>query len=201
MSIAMSMSRATMIRRGSVRGDPGLGSILKGIGKVAGGFLVGGPVGALAGAASALAPALGGGTQQQLPPVVQQFLPQQVQPLSVGPQGGGFGIGGTITIPGVGTISGGTGVGVSGFGPGNIGAVGTPGACVPGMKGVRLNKTGYHLKNGTYIAPGTKCVRVRRRNPLNPRALSKAMSRVVSAKKAASTLNRISIRSGCAKCK
>lgn len=53
----------------------------------------------------------------------------------------------------------------------------TPG---PGQipKGYRLNKTGYHLKDGTYIPPGTKLVRNRRRNFANGRALNRAISRV-----------------------
>lgn len=45
-------------------------------------------------------------------------------------------------------------------------------------KGYRLNKTGYHLKDGTYIAPGTKLVRNRRRNFANGRALNRAITRV-----------------------
>jgi hypothetical protein len=70
------------------------------------------------------------------------------------------------------------------------------------MPGVRLNRTGYFLKSGQYIAPGTKCVRSRRRNPLNPRALSKAMGRVVSFKKAATAASRITIRErSCSRCK
>jgi len=47
-------------------------------------------------------------------------------------------------------------------------------------RGYRLNKTGYHLKDGTYVAPGTRYVKVRRRNPANPRALRKALSRAES---------------------
>ena len=49
-------------------------------------------------------------------------------------------------------------------------------------KGMRLNKSGYFLKDGTYIAPGTKYVKIRRRNSMNPRALSRAMARVEGAK-------------------
>jgi len=53
----------------------------------------------------------------------------------------------------------------------------TPG---PGQipRGYRLNKSGYHLKDGTYIAPGTKLVKVRTRNFANGKALNKSISRV-----------------------
>lgn len=50
-------------------------------------------------------------------------------------------------------------------------------ACPPGF---RANKSDYWLKNGTYVPKGTRCVRIRRRNPLNPRALDRATSRVAS---------------------
>jgi hypothetical protein len=58
------------------------------------------------------------------------------------------------------------------------------------MRAAHLNRSGYHLKNGTYVAPGTKCVANRRRNPLNPRALSRAMSRVAGAQKAIKSIIR-----------
>lgn len=45
-------------------------------------------------------------------------------------------------------------------------------------KGYRLNKSGYHLKDGTYIAPGTKVVKIRRRNFANGRALRRGIGRV-----------------------
>lgn len=55
-------------------------------------------------------------------------------------------------------------------------------AYTPGPEGIprghRLNKTGYHLKDGTYIPPGTKVVKVRRRNFANGRALNRSISRV-----------------------
>lgn len=43
-------------------------------------------------------------------------------------------------------------------------------------KGYRLNKTGYWTKDG-YVAPGTKLVKVRYRNPANAKALRRALSR------------------------
>lgn len=67
------------------------------------------------------------------------------------------------------------------FRPGAILPGGMP-AYTPGAeqvpRGHRLNKTGYHLKDGTYIPPGTKVVRNRRRNFANGRALNRAIGRV-----------------------
>jgi hypothetical protein len=76
-------------------------------------------------------------------------------------------------------------------GVGNGRGVKGNGLCCP--SGYHPNKAEYFLKNGTRIPEGTKCVRNRRRNPLNPRALDRAGSRVLSAKKAASWLARVSI--------
>ena len=63
--------------------------------------------------------------------------------------------------------------------------------------GTRPNKSGYYVQGGQYVAPGTVCVKRRRMNPLNPRALSKAMRRIESAKRATTVLNRITIRKKC----
>lgn len=51
---------------------------------------------------------------------------------------------------------------------------GPNGAC---PKGFRLNKSSYFLQDGTFIPEGTKCVRFRSMNPLNPRALRKGLRR------------------------
>jgi len=59
--------------------------------------------------------------------------------------------------------------------------------------GYHWNKTGYYTRAG-YVAPGTKEVKNRRRNSLNPRALDRALSRVTSAKKASKKLSRVTIR-------
>jgi len=53
-------------------------------------------------------------------------------------------------------------------------------ACPPGMacpKGMRLNKSDYFLTNGTFVQAGTRCVKIRRTNPANSRALSRAQRR------------------------
>lgn len=68
---------------------------------------------------------------------------------------------------------------------------GTSIAARPGMRiggGYRLNKSGYWLKSGQYVAPGTRAVKIRRTNPLNPRALSRAISRYDMARNAVKRL-------------
>ena len=81
-------------------------------------------------------------------------------------------------------------------------AVPTNGRACP--KGFHPNKTSYFLKDGTFVPKGAKCVKNRRRNPLNPRAASRAISRLESAKKAVERLQRIQIkckRCGLVRCK
>jgi len=63
--------------------------------------------------------------------------------------------------------------------------------------GYHLNKSDYFLKSGEYVPAGTRWVRNRKRNPANARATSRAISRVVGAKKYATSLSRISIRKKC----
>jgi len=63
-----------------------------------------------------------------------------------------------------------------------------------GWPGFHWNKSGYFLKSGEYVPPGTKAVRNRRRNPANPRATSNAIMRITGAKRYAKSLGRISIR-------
>lgn len=73
------------------------------------------------------------------------------------------------------------------------GASSTALTCTTGT-GHRLNKTGYFLRDGRYVAPGTKCVKTRRRNSLNPRALSRAISRVAAAKKWSKMLEGVEVK-------
>ena len=60
--------------------------------------------------------------------------------------------------------------------------VGPRGECPAGF---RPNKTGYWVTSSqgtpSFVSPGERCVRRRRRNPTNIRALDRAMSRVISA--------------------
>ena len=65
------------------------------------------------------------------------------------------------------------------------------------MGGYHLNKTGYHLMDGTYIPPGTRWVKNRRRNPGNMRALSRSLGRIKSAKRMTKALSNVTIRKSC----
>ncbi len=67
-------------------------------------------------------------------------------------------------------------------------AVGTKLAC---PSGYRPNKSDYFLKDGTYVEAGTRCVKNRRRNPMNPRALSRAIARIDGGKRLQNTLGEI----------
>ena len=58
--------------------------------------------------------------------------------------------------------------------------------------GFHPNKTSYHLKDGSFVDVGTRCVRNRRRNPMNARALSRAIGRVDSGKRLQNRLSEIS---------
>src|SRR5690348_17406828 len=99
--------------------------------------------------------------------------------LPTGSGGGaiGTGAGGSITLPGGITIGG--GISLAGAAGGGNFMSGTPGTAVAtcSPRGYHLNKRGYFTKHG-YVAPHTKYVRNRRRNDLNGRALSRALSRV-----------------------
>lgn len=48
------------------------------------------------------------------------------------------------------------------------------------MSGFHPNKTAYFLRSGEFVDVGTRCVRNRRRNPLNPRALDRSLGRIAS---------------------
>lgn len=139
-------------------GDPFLGSVLKGIGKAAGGVLrtvggiVGGPAGGVLGAV--------GGIISPTRPAATA-LPTLT------------GISGGIQLPaGLGFTGGAT------FGPA-VGA-GVP-AGAPGddgcPKGYHRNRSDYFTKREGYVPRGSKCVRNRTINPANGRALRKALRR------------------------
>jgi len=63
-----------------------------------------------------------------------------------------------------------------------------------GWPGYHWNKSSYFLMSGEYVPAGTRAVRNRRRNPCNPRAVSRALSRVKSAKRFAKSISHVSIR-------
>jgi len=75
----------------------------------------------------------------------------------------------------------------------------TPAVTCP--SGFHPNKADYYAKSPTgvvsFIPKGFRCVKNRRRNPLNPRALSRSMGRITAAKNASSALSRITIRKKC----
>lgn len=58
------------------------------------------------------------------------------------------------------------------------------------IRGHHLNRSSYTLKDGTHVEKGTKLVTNRRRNPGNPRALHRAVSRMVSFEHMSSRVNK-----------
>jgi hypothetical protein len=56
-------------------------------------------------------------------------------------------------------------------------------------RGYHPNKTGYYTSQG-FVAPGSACVKNRKRNPLNPRAASRAMARLEGARKATRAISK-----------
>lgn len=205
------------IRMQGYQGDPGLfsfvGNVIKGVVGGAAGFLTGGPVGAAAGFLGGSG--LLGGSRTTVKGASIGSLGFQ-DPTRIG---GGISTGTRIclpgSLPGIGGICATVGgqIGQPGFDPANpftgggtltpqlpVGQQGM--ACtIPGYK---LNKTGYYRKRtNQYVQPGTVCVKRRRMNPLNPRAASRAMTRLCAAKRAVTSLNRITIRKkkSCGSCK
>ncbi len=167
------------------------GDIFRGVKGAVEGFIGGGPVGAVRGAfrgitgpAPIATPGFAGPTPQDVRTALRIQAP-----------------GGTIAVPGVGEI------GLTG---GQIAfqrraqegrfdlpadLAGRPAIGCP--SGFHPNKTGYFLRSGTFVAPESRCVRNRKRNPMNPRALSRAIARVESGKRVAKRLSRITIRKKC----
>jgi hypothetical protein len=139
-------------------GDPGfLSSLWKGIktvGKIALGAAIGGPVGGV------IAGTAGGGRSQ---------TPMQF-PVPPGTLGGAVSFPGGVQVSGA-FVPGGSVVQTGGRG-GKFGGRGT--AVAPYVGGAGACPTGYHLaKDGS-----GKCVRNRRMNVANPRALRRSMRRV-----------------------
>lgn len=61
-------------------------------------------------------------------------------------------------------------------------------------KGFHRNKAAYFLKDGTFVPKGSRFVKDRRRNPLNPKAASAAISRLESSQKAIRRIDRVKIK-------
>lgn len=97
-----------------------------------------------------------------------------------------------------------TGTGMTPYSPPGIAVDTTPAVACP--KGYKPNKSGYYrvIKSpgnptGTvyYIQPKSRCVKIRKRNAANPRAADRAVSRIESAKRFATRMNRITVRKKC----
>ena len=179
-------------------GDPGfLGDVGKFLGgavkTVVGGvtgFATGGPIGALFGglSASGILKASAPATSMATPLVnVQGIVPGELQipPTScAGLSWKGKCYGGAF---GPGTAS----VGVSALGPatGSGSPVMLQNGQLCAVKGTHLNKTTYTTRSGI-VPAGTRCVKNRRMNPLNPSALSRSMRRVASFSRATRSIER-----------
>lgn len=161
--MSVNIKRARMATQGS-RGTYGQGGLLSFLGnaakKVAGvavSTLTGGPLAGVRSAAAAIAPR----TTAAVMPAIGVAVPRFAGPSS----GGGGGLpAGRVTNP------------LAAILPG--GSTGRSGGCASGY---HPNRTGYYTKSGGWVDPGTKCVRNRRRNALNPRALDRSMGRLASA--------------------
>lgn len=190
----------------AIAGDPGFfGDIWHGITGAVGGLLTGGPIGALKGAVGGfMSGGKAGGTTaattgtmqgvnapQTAPFIQQQGLGFTLPDVGGGAGGAGPGMGGGINLGGPNgiTIGGGATAGggvAGGFASAPALSAGAGGAV---MSGYHLNKHGYYTKGGHYVAPRSKQVRNRRRNPLNPRALHRSLARLHSAKHAIKALH------------
>jgi len=172
MSLSLRVARA---------GLPGIQpSILGGIGKFLGGVIkrFPGPVGIIGGALGGVF----GGRAGQKPPVGRPGVGFQDPFQKAGPilrrtPTPGIAGAGQRLIPG----------GATGF---ETTVIGCP-------AGFHPNKTSYFLQSGELVEEGSRCVRNRRVNPMNPRALSRSIRRVESAKRVSKRLARITIRKKC----
>jgi hypothetical protein len=147
---------------GPRRGDPGLGSFLGKVASVAGSILPG-PAGAMLGlAGKALS---GGGTPNGGRPAAQT-LASPARAFTGISAGGPMGIRvGRETTTGQYLVASGT---YPGLGGGGLDAC---------PKGYKPNRSGYHLRSGEWVEPRSRCVRIRRTQVGNSRALRKSVNR------------------------
>jgi len=225
MSLAIQRSKYTGDRM-NYQGDPGLGSFFKGVAKVGlglAGMIPG--VGTVAQMASAaFFPPAPGTTTYAQPPLSFTTMPARptqgpggvgmdcsgnwsdvaarygrsvgsVQAMCAGQPQRGFRVDPLAAFPG------GEPLFSPLAAPTVMNGAGMPAAMVAGkpsgVPGYHWNKSGYFLQSGQYVAPGTKMVKNRRRNPANPRATSNAITRIRGAKRYAKALSAISIRKKC----
>jgi len=191
MSMAIKVARIQTQGSGRVMpgiGDPGFfGDVFGRIGAGVKGALTGGVSGAIQGLLGGGGRTVSNGTIisgsgfQQAPQGPPPKFPGKIGPIDLDILGFGQ-KGASISF-----FNGGGG-GVNGNGNGTILACAT---------GHHPNKSDYFLKNGTFIQKGSRCVKNRRRNPLNARAADRAISRIESAKRATKRLSRITIRKTC----
>lgn len=80
----------------------------------------------------------------------------------------------------------------------------TPAIACP--SGYRPNKSAYYRRLKSpgnpegmliYVTKGSRCVKIRHRNPANPRAADRALGRIKSAKRFATKMNQVTIRDPC----
>lgn len=180
MSLAIKAARAGGRRFQTVdpRGDPGLFGAI-------GGALRGGFTSLISGG-NPITGAVAGG--------VRGFRGGGKKGAPALPRGGGGGMLPVVPAPGV------TGL-IQRFAPG-----GSTGLVVQGPtavastngggcpSGSHPNKSDYFLRDGSFVPKGSRCVKNRRRNPMNPKALDRAISRVDSGKRLQSKLAEITTK-------
>ena len=173
---------------GEYMGDPGIFGGLAGA-------LKGAIRGGIAGATGGI---LGGraGAMRTREERARMGVPTMGVPMGLAPRGRGPGVTRQQRRAGVGAMrTAGIGGAVARLLPG--GETGYEVAQVACPSGFHANKSDYFLRDGTFVPKGSKCVRNRRRNPLNPKAASRAISRIKSAKNAAKMLSNVTIRKKC----
>lgn len=188
------MSLSNKMAKGNYMGDPGFfGDLWKGIkgaGRIATGVVGGLGIPIVSGVARTAGGILFGGSPRNVIPGASTFPSMPAgMPISMATtlQGGSQPGTGMVKTPGFGAA-------VERFLPG--GATGMMQAG-PAMSGYHWNKSGYFLMDGTYVPPGSKLVKNRKRNPGNMRALSRSLGRIKSAKKMAAVLGTVTIRKTC----
>jgi hypothetical protein len=189
------------------RGDPGfLDGLWNGIKGAVGGLISGGPAGAIVGGVAGLAggkkASSGGGFFGTALTQMRGFAPDGPSILSPQINIGNRAMPGGAPVPGLpsmppmfsdpnrgNTTQGGT----SGGTDWDMGSPANGRRCNVGH---HWNKSGYYTKRYGYIPKGTVCVKNRKRNPLNPRAASRALSRLTSTRKAMKGIERLMNRIG-----
>lgn len=178
------MSLAIKAAKIEYMGDPGLfGSIwkgIKGVGRAAAGIVGAAGIPVVSPVARIAGGILGGQAPVAPPPTYAPLPERRAADLYRGRTGA---IAQRLRAPGVGLAP----------APGILPGVMQP-AC---QAGYRPNKTSYFLRDGTFVPRGSKCVKIRRRNPGNMRAADRAIGRIESSKKAMARLNRVTVRKKC----